>query len=884
VFGTGAVPTAAGESGVAGVGAVDPGREREAEAVAETPLSPEVLGVELVDREAGRRTFYRDVTAIDRSELPAGQYEVTELRGGPAGVDRRSLGTISADAGGMQTDGNVVLGFLIETGTTYGHVDPDGEVTVLAGAVEQENGVARAPAADVDLKIELSDPDGNSLGTKTATTNDSGNARVTYDLDSADPGMYSVEVRSDAADPVGTDRLAVGPYTALPFHRTGMTVGEQTSLGVFSAVGGTPEEEVTRDISVRDPDDSEETIDVEIGTGGVGLFQFTPDAPGSYRFSGVESPARGETIEAGAVDLKALALDAIRAQYFDDSRETMVWGALVVEDRVPVSNRDLEVTVTERRFGEPDQVVAEFTPTTNDLGLFTIDVEKAGGRTNQYQFEIQTVDGADVFLDNDVVFFREVPEFDPPGFSLTLDGSRVAPGGSVEVEGTLLDGGDPVANETVSLLLTYESRSSGSGEVPADVVDVETGPDGSISTTVDVPTDAPDGEDFRIEGSVDLDGEVRAAGAFGEIRQYAVDVSDAYELSRGETITVDVSVRDRLSDDPVSGIDVALFGNRDHVDAETFDAGATVTDANGAGAIDLTVPADATNNVFSIDFGPYSDASSARSSPVEPFSVEVDVQPASPSPGDTVRISYTADIEEPVSALATFPNFRGAEARVIQEGTEAEFDVPEYLDPGDTAGNAQLLVVAASGDVTRVFASISLSEGLSASFQFTPAEPRAGQSVEFEDTSTAGSGTIESYEWVFGDGATATGPQVTHTYDSPGEYAASLTVTTAAGDSDTATETVTVTEAGEGPPAVVGTDPPRDLDGDGLYEDIDGDGELSIGDVQQFFQNRDADVVQNNAEFFNFSAADTAAASDTVTPEEVTIGDVQALFQLFQQQ
>lgn len=80
---------------------------------------------------------------------------------------------------------------------------------------------------------------------------------------------------------------------------------------------------------------------------------------------------------------------------------------------------------------------------------------------------------------------------------------------------------------------------------------------------------------------------------------------------------------------------------------------------------------------------------------------------------------------------------------------------------------------------------------------------------------------------------------------------------------------------GDGPPPVVGNDPPRDLDGDGLYEDIDGDGEFTFTDVQQFFQNRNADVVQNNAEFFNF---------DNREPADVSIGDVQALFQLFSDQ
>ena len=77
---------------------------------------------------------------------------------------------------------------------------------------------------------------------------------------------------------------------------------------------------------------------------------------------------------------------------------------------------------------------------------------------------------------------------------------------------------------------------------------------------------------------------------------------------------------------------------------------------------------------------------------------------------------------------------------------------------------------------------------------------------------------------------------------------------------------------GDGPPPIAGGTPPTDPDGDELYEDIDGDGELTIGDVQLFFQNRNSAVVQDNAEFFNFSGNNAA---------KVTIADVQALFQEF---
>lgn len=70
-------------------------------------------------------------------------------------------------------------------------------------------------------------------------------------------------------------------------------------------------------------------------------------------------------------------------------------------------------------------------------------------------------------------------------------------------------------------------------------------------------------------------------------------------------------------------------------------------------------------------------------------------------------------------------------------------------------------------------------------------------------------------------------------------------------------------------PPVVGEDPPQDLNSDGLYRDLDGDGSFTIGDVQAFFQNREGEAVQNNPGAFNF---------DDDQPAEVGVSDVQALF------
>jgi PKD repeat protein len=66
---------------------------------------------------------------------------------------------------------------------------------------------------------------------------------------------------------------------------------------------------------------------------------------------------------------------------------------------------------------------------------------------------------------------------------------------------------------------------------------------------------------------------------------------------------------------------------------------------------------------------------------------------------------------------------------------------------------------------------------------------------------------------------------------------------------------------------VVLSDPATDVDGDGQLEDVNGDGNLTISDVQALFDSLDSSAVQNNVEEFDFNG-----------DGEVNILDVQALF------
>ena len=78
----------------------------------------------------------------------------------------------------------------------------------------------------------------------------------------------------------------------------------------------------------------------------------------------------------------------------------------------------------------------------------------------------------------------------------------------------------------------------------------------------------------------------------------------------------------------------------------------------------------------------------------------------------------------------------------------------------------------------------------------TPAESSPGQPVSFDATATTDTtGVVVAYTWEFGDGTKGAGPTPSHTYSSPGNYTARVTVTDSCGAS--ATKTVTVNILGE---------------------------------------------------------------------------------------
>ena len=154
-----------------------------------------------------------------------------------------------------------------------------------------------------------------------------------------------------------------------------------------------------------------------------------------------------------------------------------------------------------------------------------------------------------------------------------------------------------------------------------------------------------------------------------------------------------------------------------------------------------------------------------------------------------------------------------------------------------------------------------------AAFLFAPTAIYKGVAVTFNgSTSSDSDGTIVSYNWTFGDGATVMGPVVSHAYGSKGTFTAALVVVDDAGLSNRTTATIDVpnrapqisTSPGLGPVTV-------DV---GAMQTFTVTGSDPDGDALAYTWRLDGLVVGGNADMFTFTS--TAPGSHTVN---VTVSD-----------
>ena len=703
---------------------------------------------------------------------------------------------------GMQSAGDdiEVAVTAAPTGQTYAS---DDTIHAFAGVFD-DSGEPAQPLEGEDVTVEIEDPSGD-VETYSETTDDDGSVDVEYDLESRDDGEYVIRVTHDDSGTEAVLSVEVGvslDVTTNTNRDRSAYIGDETTVAFLARNGEQPESDFEVDLEVTDMDSGDEVKSetLETDSDGFVAISFLPTEATDYEVtataeSGDRSLSASEVISGTE---KAVTTDYFTARPATQGQESSYFGQVASADG-PVSNTDI---VAELIDDDTDETVATVETETDDGGFFTADYT-APDDAEELRVEMETAAGDPIYVSG--AFEGTIPVDTAPtdddddngdvefvDFSASAMEFSAAPGGEMTVEINALEGGDPIANEDVDIVVRYGFAASGA---PVFSETVETDADGQIEESIPIPENAPDGDRVGATAVLEYDGETYVDRFSVSVEAFDIDFRTPFD---GDEATLEVT--DAETGDPVEGVplqfDAQIAGDR----TTSFQTEAMSSDASGEDAVTVDTPERPGFLIAYNSLSRYDDRGSFTIDRVEyPGSMTVTQDTA--QPGETVTIEFDTENDATASGIVfgdtEFPETALA-AHITSEET-AEITVPEIASDGDTLS---LRVWAADDDGELYEASafnaitVEVPDETAAEFTVDPAEPFDGQSVTFDaSASTSAEGDL-TYEWDFDDGSTTETSDaiVEHEFDTPGEYDVTLTVIDDAGDSDTTTQTVTVVE------------------------------------------------------------------------------------------
>ncbi|MHB9287017.1 PKD domain-containing protein [Halobacteriales archaeon Cl-PHB] len=169
------------------------------------------------------------------------------------------------------------------------------------------------------------------------------------------------------------------------------------------------------------------------------------------------------------------------------------------------------------------------------------------------------------------------------------------------------------------------------------------------------------------------------------------------------------------------------------------------------------------------------------------ISVEASVNSNTVDDGEPVSVNATADYDGTGDVAVRFDlmaNGAVVDSRTVTVGNER---VEGRFTPRFAPGEYEVAVSGVTaGTVTVRDVTAPVADAGS------DREVEVGETVEFVGSGSTDDVGITNHGWTFGDGSTATGPTVSHSFDASGTYDVELTVEDAAGNADTDVATVLV--------------------------------------------------------------------------------------------
>ncbi|WP_134670172.1 PKD domain-containing protein [Halorussus marinus] len=626
--------------------------------------------------------------------------------------------------------------------------------------------------------------------------------------------------------------------------------------GQIGVVLGTASVANIVDVSAGNDPGSEETTIADDGSAASALYAFDDTADtGAVTVLTVtlEGQSAGSTdvsivspAEAGGVDqildfsdeqgstysLGDLGTAAVTVEEPNDPAEFQLSDLSVASPATQGDSADVTATVENAGDAAGTQTVSLSVDGT-EVG--SEDVTLAGGASQQVDFAVDTNDlsagqyAVELATDNDTA-----------SGSLTVEAADDPPAPTGELAVTQSADGPGAPGGTVSMTVEVNATS-----VNAPVLGVDL-PDGWALESQTAEGDATFvanstewiwlADDVDQTYTVEYEASVPADAAEGE---YTVTASASAIDGTDQEVTASTQTTVTVAQQPVNEAPTADAG-----DDQTVDAGDSV-------ALDASGSSDPDSDDLSYEWvqtgGPVATLTDADSASPGFTAPEVDAETdltfevtVTDAAGETATdaVTVTVQPDQPAPAGSTAVGLSPADADVVAGGS-GTIDV--VVESADAGVGAYELTVSVDDAATASIAGVQTKNN--PIFQETTVAAdgsSADITVVGADTSSTGAVTVAS---VTLDGLEPGETDATLSVDELGDgqgEAYDVTATNGAA--------VTVTQVSVG-----SFDPVTDPDGDGVYEDVNGDGEVDINDVQTAWTYRNSQTMTDNPDLFDFN-------------------------------